>query len=400
MSERFRNDLYYIERLGGAPMAIYPDGRVGKLSDKKIEVEETSASRRPDRRRTVKKTKKVLAQTALFDSASDYLAAYNKKLAKTARTYQNYGEGSSYSIDDMPDEVIAEFEKWKESLDTPGIDDVREAACVLMATSETAQEATITCPDCKGGKSEPQYACRSCGYAGAYYKYPLVRLKKEGEDSYRDVPFDVARLVVSDPDAFTFEVRTRFDWEGKMGAEQVAILHPNKISGAYMGENENDFHIEEADALNTEIEFEIAAWREKGFRKEQPMKLTPKEPHALIEAMQHHASTRVVREQTDMPGYQEMYVEFMKKIQKLGKGAMVVVFRGRYIGMGESEVEMFVSEKPDDPLAFREVWSSSEVKWLIKDVMGVIDKVEKASDLHPYLYNQLMKELKTARESQ
>ncbi len=387
MTERFRNDLYYIERLRGAPMALYPDGTVAELEEKEIEVGETSTSRRPERRRVVKKMGKHLAQTALYESVSDYLAVHNKRLAKAAKKYQNYDNDKSWSLEDMPDDVIERYEKWKNSLEVPDEGEIVAAAHEMTADDQTALEATVGCPDCR--QTENKYACYSCGYARAYYKYPLVRLVSD--DGNRDVPFDVAKFIANDPSALTFEVRTKFDYRGEMSAEQVAILHSNKLSGAYTGLDPDDVQIEKADDLNKEMVFTVATWQEKKPKNLDPVKLTPKSPPDLIAAIQDHAAVRVVREQIDMPRDQKVYEEFMEKIKKIGKGTMVVVFRGRYMGMGESEVQMFLSAKPDDPLALQEVWSSSETKWLIDKVNTALDVADSVDGVRTYLHDELMK---------
>lgn len=382
MSERFRNDLYYVERLSGEGVVLYPDGTVGSLKEKKVKVEELAPGRRPDRPRRATRTEKRLVSAARFASASEYLAAYNKELAKRRRQYPDYSNDTSWSLDDMPDETVAQFEQWQNSLGTPSAEDILEAAQALMVDAQTAQEATIDCPDCRHS-DRSQYACRSCGYAGAYYRYPLVRLV--GDAERRDVPFDVARLIASDPEALSFEVRTKFDYEGKMSAEQVVVLRPNRISGTYL--NQDGLSIEEADALNTEIVLTVAAWQEEGQKTGQPVKVVPKEPQALIPLLQDHIATRVAREQTDTPRYQELYDEFLRKIRKLGGGSLLVAFRGRYDGMGESSDVMSVARSSDD--FFEKVWSSSELKWLIEEVAATLDTATSISDIRAQLIEEL-----------
>lgn len=369
MSERYRNDLYYIERMSGAT-AIYPNGTMGEIQEKKVRSIKTVKGRREDRVRKVAYSQEKLTQTASYDSASAYRVADLARIDKETRKYSVSGEDPSWGLEDMPDSVITKFNRWKNALDTPNLEDIGAAALGESANGDELQNETIECMWCKGGKNS-QYACRGCGYTGAYYKYPVIRL--EDSDGHYDTPFDVARFIHLNPGALSYEVRTMFNHEGKMAAEQVAVLRITETNGAY-ADRSQIMQVDQADQLYGEIVVPLVQWREDrkwpngGFKP-----LGTSEPGAVIEALQKKCALELVRERLDNEEYQEYYEQFIQKLRKLGAGAMTAVVRSRYEGMGEIGYEMLFGNLPFAGGHDAVVAYSCEPRELFKKIVPLID---------------------------
>lgn len=371
MSERYRNDLYYIEHLS-SDVAIYPDGTVGQIEEKKVESIKTVRGRRPDRVRKVKYKQEKLVQTALYASASEYRIADKGRLKKAAKKYNADGADPSWSLDDMPDRVIKKFTEWRDALTTPSPDEIMIAAAGLIVDNDELQNATLECTWCNGGENS-QYACRGCGYAGAYYKYPVIRLLDD--KGHYDMPFSVAQFVQSNPSALFYDTRTMFNHEGKMAAEQVAVLRVQNMDGVFAGRDHGHvMRVDPADQLYGEITIPLSHWKEDPrWPYTNPKVIESSSPRAVIEALQKKCALEIVREQTDTADYQELYDQLVHKLRVLGKGAMTAVIRGRYEGMGEHGYELSFGNLPFDNSPSTTVASSGEVRMLIKKAVPMID---------------------------
>jgi hypothetical protein len=371
MSERYRNDLYYIERMSG-DTAIYPDGTVGEIQEKKIKSLRTVKGRRNDRTRTVEYSQTKLVQTALYDSASSYRAADQARIDAQVGRYNSNGADPSWTIEDMPDAVIAKFNKWKDSLSEPTRLEIRQAAVDAVATSrDQIENETLECKWCRGGRND-NYACRGCGYAGSFYKYPIIRLM-DGERQV-DKPFDVARFVFFNTDALSYEVRTMFNHEGKMAAEQVAVLRVTDVIDPFLGHS-NVTQVDPADQLHGEITIPIARWKEdkRWPYSDMPLSKGGSDPASVITALQEKCALELARERSDNAEYQGYYEQFASKLRALGKGAMTAVVRTRYEGQGEVGYEMQFGNLPFEPGYESTVVYSFEMRELFKKVVPLID---------------------------
>lgn len=371
MSERKRNDLYYIERMSGA-MAIHPDGTVGQIEEKKVGAVKTVKGRRADRPRVVTYEQTMFVETELYESAAAYRAEDRARVNAKIKEQENRLYDNSWTLEDMPDRVIAKFNEWKDALSAPEWPEIVQISASMLATKEDLETATYECPWCK--KLDPKYACRACDYSKSFFKYPVIRLNDD--EGPHDMAFDVAWYLQTSPTALSYEIEPVFSREGNMSATQYAVLRIDEIDGTFTGnDRDHTMHVDKADELYGEIKVPIAAWQENARAPLQP------EPFAggndlslLIEEFQRACALDKARERTDTPEYQELYDQFIGKLRALGKAAMTPVLELRYEGMGETGYYMSFGHLPFARAEHNVVASSASVRWLIENVLSMIDE--------------------------
>jgi hypothetical protein len=363
--KRKRTDLYYFDRLDDTA-ALYPDGTVGELESRKRQMQVERPSRRPDRQRLVKITMPELVRVAVFNSLPEYVDYKQKDI--------NYDDGyvNGWSIDDMPDETIAAFNEWRESLDMPTEQQIVDAAYPLIASDKESENAVTLCPTCEGEGPTYEGFCQSCGYARTFYKYPLVRLHDSGADY--DVPLDVSKAVAWNPHVLTFENNTRFDQEGGMAVQVEAVVHTDRLPPAYIGGiGVESPKIGPSDKLSRGIRLPIAVWREEGSRAGfRISKFYSADPEQLLPALQHQAALSA-HERTDIAKYQDMYDAFIDKLRTLGRAAMV----RRRSHFGDMDIELSISSSADDLLEFKPVAAGSiTIEETIEDVFERMNRLK------------------------
>ncbi len=328
MTERKRTDLYYFDQLDDKA-ALMPDGSVVELEEKTENIQVERPSRREDRRRVVNTTRKVLAQKAVYESLQDYV-----DYRKNSYMYRD-GFDHSWSMDDMPDDVMTDFANWRDGLSLPSDDNMVETAQTLIATESELENTTVKCTICKNNDT---YKCYSCGYSRKLYKYPLIRLEHNEENI--DVPLDIARLVTLNPGAITFDNNTRFDREGRMGVQVEAVVHTDCIPLGYAGIEESGyFSVGKSDRLSDDIRLPIAKWSEnEAHQMFRIDKLYSASPDKLLPQLQQKAIS-ITQERVDIEEYQKMYDAFIEKTRKIGRAVMM----RRRSHFGDTDIELSVS---------------------------------------------------------
>ncbi len=368
MSERMRNNLYYIERMMGDGLAIHPDGTFSRIEEEEIEVDIQVPGRKEGTTRTVKDTARGFAQIGLTDNLARYVVEYEDRVKRAIERYSAYGSDESWSIDDMPDTVLANFSKWKENIALPTTEELVEAASAKRASTSELLDSTVVCPECNGGHNS-KYACRGCGYSGKYYEYPLVRVY-DSEGTEHDVPFDVSRFIETNPDAVSYNLQTKFDYKGNLSAEQKIVLDTKKVHASFLNSEEaSHFRIDEADALYGNIELTISAWHEKNSVNKPKAEVDSIAPDDIIDALQLKCAVKIAKETTEAARYGELYDKFVDKLRSMGRAGLTAIIFGVNEGMGDYGYRLWVNNNPESPHQFEQIGSHAEVRWLIEDAL-------------------------------
>ena len=103
-----------------------------------------------------------LAQIATYASLSEFFAD------KSEQTNGYYDD--SWTMDDMPDDVLERHAAWCGQDGVPSGVAVRGALSKEAAASVDRMVAKQACPDCSAGM---QWACRTSGMSRELYRYPL-----------------------------------------------------------------------------------------------------------------------------------------------------------------------------------------------------------------------------------
>ncbi len=377
---RKRNDLYYIERIN-TQVAIMGSGGVSDIEEVEKKGVITVKGRRPDRPRKLEHSFTVLAERNGFDSPSDLLIQRRADKQVVSRFYM-YDDDSSWTLADMPDSVINAYEAWDSKIQTPSINDIVQSANVILDANrdsgEDIENATIPCPQCF--KSDPKYACRVCGYARNYFKYPIVRLiERDGSNQY-DQPFNAAAYLRANPDKLAFRTEQHFNREGKMTAIKYALLDTDEVDAEFIGHSGTRVRFDEADDIAGGVAIPIGVWYE-----DSKMPKIPIDRHGtfdykgvgdtgnLIHEFQRLVSVEIERESTDTEHYQKVYDRFVTGVRTLGKGVLDAVIRSKYEGMGETGYEMLLAELPFVPTHSKQIAYDSSIRWLLEKAVKRFD---------------------------
>lgn len=377
---RRRNDLYYVERIN-TDVAIMGSGGVSDVTEVKKKGIITVKGRRPDRPRKLEHSFTVLVEQNRFDSPSDLFIQKRADKQATPRFYM-YDDDPSWTLADMPDSVINAYEAWDSKIQTPSIEDVSEAADIILKASidnnEDIENATTPCPQCF--KSDLKYACRVCGYARNYFKYPIVRLIESDDSNQYDEPFNVAAYLRANTDKLAFRTEQHFNREGKMTAIKYALLDTGEADAEFIGRSGTRVRFDEADDIASGVAIPIDVWYE-----DPKMSTIPIDRHGtfdykgtsdtgnLIHEFQRLVAVEVERETTDTEHYQEVYDRFVIGVRTLGKGALDAVIRSRYEGMGETGYEMLLAELPFVPTHSKQIAYDDNIRWLLEKAVKRFD---------------------------
>jgi|GEM_PF-4393079 len=388
MNERRRNDLYYLNRVHG-DFVLHPDGSAGLVETAEVARMYTVKGRRGELRREPY-MQRQLVETETFEDVAALRIADKKRVAENLA---KHAFTNKWAFEDMPDDVQERFHAWEESLArSPDWLQVQTASKDVLlaraAAGEDRENATLTCPDCKG---DSQYKCYRCGYARQFYKYPTVRFYDLFEDRQagttlphaHDVLFDAAWYLQVNPEALRYETEMKFDYYGKMAAVRYAVLSLGESNGMYVG-NDQDARmiVDEADELAGEIRVPLAVWNEnkKGPHIAKPINFDGSLT-TVINALQEKCAVDLARETIDSGRQQEAYDEYMRRMKQLGGSALDAVIVTRYMGMGDSEMELMFGTLPMDDRRFGNSLRDDTVAELVEQAVKRIDVKNKRIDV-------------------
>lgn len=365
---RTRSPDYYLERIGYQPAALYADGSVGELERTEVERVAYQPSRVEGRRHPVKNREQGLAQVALHESLADYIA--NRKQPDRREAY--FGENKTWTLEDIPPEVVAEYERWQRSFDPKEVDKIRESAEGLTARSEDL-DALVQCRHCRG---ESRYACWMCGYSRQFYAYPLVRFNA-GSD-FVEAPLDVARVVSLNPEAVTIENRYRIV-DSLLHGERVLTFHTDRVPASYLGSEEGSIlEVDSSDELHKPVEIIIDRWSEDRARQLEyhyeywVAKLDSIEaPQDYVRFIQEYIAQDLAKERPDGEEYTKKY---NKLLHLVGKTGLALSFGYRNAGMGDVDAR-FELVDPTHSFATRSVLTYSvDSRSAINDALQVFER--------------------------
>lgn len=348
---RQRSDLYYAER-SFADFVVHPDGRVGEVETIQRGRAHTVKGRREDRPRRMLTVIDVLAEKAVYANMGELSVAKKQQAREAKAKYAMHD--SSWSLGDMPDDVIARYNQWAEQSANDDWRLVHQAAADVCAGQLAAgfdAEELVACPYCK--HSDPKYACRVCGRVRNMHKYPLVRYydaNEQGQKTPYDVPFNVAEFLnTQDSGRLGFETEYLFDDGGRMTAVEYAVLRTDgELTGVVVGDEEiAQAYIDRADELAEAIRVPVRVWQESDEAPVAPKVFDMGGDYkTLIHELQRKIAIEIVRELADNGYGDKQYTKLVDGVRNLGKGALDVVFASSYEGMGETSFHAYIKNLP------------------------------------------------------
>lgn len=282
-----------------------------------------------------------LAQVATYACLPELFA--DKK--KSSRSDSD----NSWTIDDMPDDVLERHAAWSGQDDVPSEVTVRDALHKEAAASVDRMTAKQVCPDCS---SDTQWACRTSGWSRELYRFPLIKVRDMSSSQIYEVPFDVALYVDQHPEHLEYGSRVKFDRGGSMSAYYCAALSGDTVSGDYVRLATNSVIDPRSEQLEiipggvamSDIIVYMGGWQENGFNTYMD-RYTPKKIARRLQdaAMKQHA------ERISDVNYNELFDALRRK---LGAHGLSLAFRYAYTGMGESDAEFRVLDSKNETLGF------------------------------------------------
>lgn len=365
MSERTRQDIYYMERIH-APIILHPNDTVGELDERPIEVTERLPSRVEGRDRTRVRTMNVLAQVALHDTLSAYLARSRER--NTGQVYPGFDD--SWTLDDMPAATIAEFEAWRDDGRVIDIEAVRQAA-IEQAEFDRDNDATYHCRDCQDGS---KYACYSCGYARYMYRYPAVRYQQA------DVLLDVCRVITADPDTLRLDTAVKFDKDGLLMAERQLIFDARHII-----DGGHELDIDSGEELARPVVIVLDRFSEQTLREKLNEHALPNyhgltkfaetavtSPEACLEAMQRYIALDLYRERITTAEDQARLTELRRR---LGERGLSLGSEWAYSGMGDTDIQLSAARiGKNDRFIGGRITYTFDMQYAIKSALEFLDR--------------------------
>lgn len=365
---RSRYSDYYLSRIDSRPVVLYPNGQVGSLESQKVTVTEMLPTRVEGRLRPTERTVERMAQATIYESLADYVAHRND----TSVTAESYGTNPDWTLDDIPPEVVAEYEKWRDQTNLPDIESIRSAAKNLIADGERLDDL-VKCPDCT---LDSEYACYSCGYSRYFYKYPLVRF--DAESDHQDVPLDIAKAVVLNPESISIESSYEIKYQ-RLRSSRKLVFYPDRITGEYCaGTRDNAAVVDRSDALHEPLEITLDSWSEDETMASGHDAMIrsrylrdAQDPEDYIKSLQNYASKYVARERPGGEQYEEKYQAMLAKV---GRAGLALTFGLYYAGMGESDYR-FKLVDPERKYQVRSVLTySGDARMAIDDAYRALVK--------------------------
>lgn len=367
---RERQDTYYLSKIY-SPVMLYPDGSVGELAKKDVEVKVKLPSRIEGQERMGTMVQPRLAEIALHASLSEYL------VGKSSNTLEKTPYRNSWRLKDMPAETLAAYEQWKTAENQMSLDDIRELATTKVASQTDRLDQTRPCPNCIN--ADHQYACYTCGYVRELYVYPLARY--HDESGYYDIPIDVAEMIRMNPKALTYKTAWEIDDNGLMSATRQIAFHAQTIPKEYVTGEKSDetVTIDPVDDIAKNITFTTDTWAED--KKIEDMKkrrriVRPEDtptvytPESYLEALQN-ATTRRYRERKDGKDYNAMIKTLHREA---GRRGLELAYEYKSMGMGESEVRFMLAKRVDEYVTIQRVAGTCDVHIAVEDALEKLTK--------------------------
>lgn len=364
--KRERQATYYLQKIYD-PVMLYPDGRVGELTEKNVNVKVKLPSRIEGQERIGTMVQRRLAETALHESLAEYIT--NKRNDRSDGVPKRH---NGWQLKDMPAETLVAYEAWQKKTDPINLNDVCDIAATKIASDEDRLSQAIPCPNCR--YSDRKYACYSCGYAREMYKYPLARY--HDDDTAYDVPVDVADMIRLDPDTLSYKTEWEIDDNGLMSAERKIVFSARTVPKAYVTglKSTATLAIDPVDDLYKNVEFVVDRWaEEKKVNSHKRGRLLRHEdtlesytPESYLDALQSNVALHRYSEKKDGKDYNGMLNTLHKQV---GKRGLELAFEYRYMGMGDSEGRFLEVKRVDEYVVTRSLGGSFNVEIALEDAL-------------------------------
>ena len=327
------------------PIHLYADGRVGALE--KRTVERTDVKRFEESGRELKRTVRVkqLAETAVYDSLADYVSADRKRVISRENSEEDEWK---FAPDDKGWEA---FEQWRDTSDVLDTDDIILRANELAEKSwQSNDDETVKCAHCP---EETKYACYTTGWSREVYRNPLVRYVDDDGRHY-DIPMNVANLVSARNRALQapLDIKTTYSIgsDGSLSAEKYLSLNLTTLPRSYVAGKPmtGDVKIHPSEPLADGIHILIDTWVENGNKRailqhRRGADNTDVTPDGILNQLQYRIIQEMYHERVESVDYDERLDELRQKVGKIG---LELIYRMRYVGMGESNAS-FELTKPE-----------------------------------------------------
>lgn len=283
-----------------------------------------------DRTRRVQQT---VARIALGDSFDDISAAFttSRHAAVQSSLYD-----SSWTLEDVPAEVQADYHEWVAQAPLPPREDIIQAAQQVSAGRHNRLEATEECPHCSDETSG--YACRVSGWTRQIYSYPLLRARDTASGDIYEVPLDIALLISQQPDCLQYGATPHFSGKGFVSADYSAVVaNSQTISADYaiaaldgtISPQSDQLELLPSGVSPAATRLTLGEWRENKLR----VYTTPTSAHDILSQLQNRLNqfygTRVSQE--------DYNAKLVSLRQKLAQHGLKMAFTWKYMGMGESD---------------------------------------------------------------
>lgn len=364
--KRERTDYYYARSLTD-DWSINGDGTYSFINEETSEGRITVKGRREDRPKVLKRPIKTLARAATYATLRELVIAEKSK--QPPEVFNPYDD-MNWTLDDMPDNVLARYESWTDNLPEISETDILDAANSVLRANEIAGDTEETILLCRWCEARDGHACRKCGYARGYQKYPIVRFT-DGTN-HKDEVFDVAKYLLQNPDAISYEIARKFSYKGVMSATQYAVLNMGTADGV---------EIDKADAIADGVRIPLTSWRESDDAPIIDKAFSDGRDLALII---NELQTQIAQMELELVNNRESQQDFdriTRGFRTIGKGTLDVVSRLRYEGMGESGNTMSAGTLPYVETRDKVLGRDYDYSWLVRDVAKRIDENNGRIDL-------------------
>lgn len=251
------------------------------------------------------------------------------------RRYDLSASDTSWTIEEMPEDVQERFFAWRDSDAFPTEYEVRHALHETAQTPMDRMTETVECPHCP---KDPRYACYTSGYSRKLYKFPLVQVRGvDSADAY-ELPLDAAMLVECKPEAFAYETVPYFSREGQLSARRIAEIDTSSlpaeyivaVSGGAITPRGSEYQVYPKRGDDNRFAICTTEW----FEKTGPVPSIPFAAHSIVDELQKKITMQHI-ERVVEPDYNEMFDATRSELGRLG---LTLAFRIKY-AFGEYDSE-------------------------------------------------------------
>lgn len=279
---------------------------------------------------------KRLAQMATYATLSELLADKKK---------DSRASDDSWTIDDMPSDVLTRHEVWCSQDTIPSESAVRQELHKIAGMPVDRISAKQACPDCQ---SDTRYACRTSGWSRELYRYPLIQVEDEANGQIYEVPLDTALYIDLHPAGLEYGSKPRFDSNGFMTAYYCAALTGDTVSSEYVKQVTDGTIEPQSDQLKivpagvemANVIVYMGGWQENGLNTYMK-DFTAEDVATSLQdaAMKCHI------ERVSEVNYNQMFHTLR---HDLGQRGLALAFRNKYVGMGDSEAEFTILDSANE----------------------------------------------------